>query len=236
MQEHGSSDYELYLKTQELFACQSSLDKLCNADELQFQIVHQVEELIMRLITYTLIDIIDYIEQKNTPRILTLFKRVHKAQAIILNTLDLLTTMSPAEYQDIRLHLGNGSGKGSPGFKLILLLAKELWAAFEKNYLADKTIEQIYSIKYTHCDSYIIAEALLEFDANWEQFLQQHIQLVDRTIGLQARSLKGTPTKMLYDRLQLKLFPALWGIRSSMTDQWGQEYGYARESIREQAK
>ena len=31
-------------------------DKFCNKDELQFQVVHQVEELWMKLIAYTLLD------------------------------------------------------------------------------------------------------------------------------------------------------------------------------------
>src|SRR2546422_8504761 len=46
-------------------------------DELQFQVVHQVEELWMKLIAYTLLDIEEYMAARNTNRILTLFKRVH---------------------------------------------------------------------------------------------------------------------------------------------------------------
>ena len=43
-------DYETYLNTSDLLACQKPFDKFCNKDELQFQIVHQVEELWMKLI------------------------------------------------------------------------------------------------------------------------------------------------------------------------------------------
>ena len=50
-------DYELYLNTEALLACQKPFSALCNKDELQFQIVHQVEELWMKLIAYTLLDI-----------------------------------------------------------------------------------------------------------------------------------------------------------------------------------
>ena len=31
-------------------------------------------------------------------------------------TIEILHAMSPREYQDIRLKLGNGSGQDSPGF------------------------------------------------------------------------------------------------------------------------
>jgi tryptophan 2,3-dioxygenase len=47
-----SLDCELYLQTAALLGCQKSFDELRNPDELQFQIVHQVEELWMKLLAY----------------------------------------------------------------------------------------------------------------------------------------------------------------------------------------
>ncbi len=52
MNGEGTLDYELYLNTKALLSCQTKYQELCNADELQFQIVHQVEELWMKLIAY----------------------------------------------------------------------------------------------------------------------------------------------------------------------------------------
>ena len=49
----GDLDYEIYLNTKELLACQKEPDELCNPDELQFMIVHQVEELWMKLMATT---------------------------------------------------------------------------------------------------------------------------------------------------------------------------------------
>ncbi|RWF14244.1 MAG: tryptophan 2,3-dioxygenase, partial [Mesorhizobium sp.] len=40
-------DYGVYLRCDKLLACQKPLAEMVNADELQFQIVHQVEELWM---------------------------------------------------------------------------------------------------------------------------------------------------------------------------------------------
>ena len=62
MNGEGTLDYELYLNTKALLSCQTKFDELCNADELQFQIAHQVEELWMKLIAYTLLDIDDYLQ------------------------------------------------------------------------------------------------------------------------------------------------------------------------------
>ena len=110
MSGEGTLDYELYLNTKALLSCQSNLSELCNADELQFQVVHQVEELWMKLIAYTLLDIDDYLQQENTNRVLTLFRRVHLTQRLMIQQIALLETMSPKEYQAIRTRLGNGSG------------------------------------------------------------------------------------------------------------------------------
>src|SRR5262249_51098944 len=105
MNGEGTLDYEKYLNTKTLLGCQSDFADLCNPDEMQFQIVHQVEELWMKLIAYTLLDIDDYLQQENTNRVLTLFRRVHAAQRLMIQQIGLLETMSPKEYQDIRQRL-----------------------------------------------------------------------------------------------------------------------------------
>jgi tryptophan 2,3-dioxygenase len=95
----GTLDYEVYLSTKTLLSCQLDYDKLCNADEMQFQIVHQIEELWMKLMAYTLLDIDEYLQQENTNRVITLFRRVHTAQRLMIQQLALLETMSPKDYQ-----------------------------------------------------------------------------------------------------------------------------------------
>src|SRR6267154_2886562 len=120
MSGEGTLDYELYLNTKTLFSCQTKFDELCNADELQFQLVHQIEELWMKLIAFTLLDIDEYLQQENTNRVVTLFRRVHQTLRLMTEQLGLLETMSPKEYQEIRLQLGHGSGQESPGFRVLL--------------------------------------------------------------------------------------------------------------------
>src|ERR1700730_8124647 len=114
MNGEGTLDYELYLNTKALLSCQTKFDELCNADELQFQVVHQVEELWMKLIAYTLLDIDDYLQQENTNRVLTLFRRVHLIQRMMIQQIALLETMSPKEYQAIRTRLVKRQRPGIP--------------------------------------------------------------------------------------------------------------------------
>src|SRR5581483_7921136 len=109
MNGEGTLDYERYLNTKQLLACQKDFAEFCNHDELQFQTVHQVEELWMKLIGYTLLDVDEYLQAEETNRVVTLMKRVHIALRLMIEQLALLETMSPKEYQEIRLQLGNGS-------------------------------------------------------------------------------------------------------------------------------
>ena len=233
MNGEGTLDYELYLNTKKLLTCQKDFHEFCNADELQFQIVHQAEELWMKLIGYTLLDIDDYMQQQNTNRVITLFRRVHIALRLMTEQLALLETMSPKEYQEIRLVLGNGSGQESPGFRTLLRMHPLLWHTFKKCYLERHglTVEKIYHTEYSHSDAYVVAEALAEFDELFQKFRYHHLQLIHRSIGLGAKSLKGRSVELLNEGLRTSFFPELWEIRNKMTDTWGQKYGVVRDSI-----
>jgi len=233
MNGEGTLDYELYLKTKPLLSCQKDFHELCNADELQFQIVHQIEELWMKLIGYTLLDIDDYLQQENTNRVLTLFRRVHIIQKLMIEQIALLETMSPKEYQEIRLLLGNGSGQESPGFRVLLKMYQPLWSSFKAQYL-DKhglTVEKIYDSGYAHGDAYVVAEAMVEFDELFQRFRYHHMQLIYRSIGIGAKSLKGRPIEILEQGMRQQFFPELWEIRHQMTDAWGEQYGVKREPL-----
>jgi tryptophan 2,3-dioxygenase len=233
MNGEGTLDYELYLNTKALLHCQKEFSAFCNRDELQFQVVHQIEELWMKLIGYTLLDIDEYLQQENTHRVVTLFRRVHIALQLMIDQLALLETMSPKEYQEIRLQLGNGSGQESPGFRTILKMHPHLWTSFEAAYLTRRglTVEKIYNTEYNHGDAYVVAEALAEFDELFQKFRYHHFQLIHRTIGFGAKSLKGRAVEILQEGMKTVFYPPLWDIRNKMTDAWGAQYGVKRDSI-----
>jgi tryptophan 2,3-dioxygenase len=229
----GRFDYELYLNTPRLLSCQKGFDEFCNQDELMFQVVHQSEELWMKLIAWTLLGIDDYLQARNTNRVLTLFTRVYRCLHQMTAALEVLETMSPKEYQEIRLQLGNGSGQESPGFRTLLQMFRPLWQSYKSAYLdhAGRTVEQIYDSGYAHDDAYMVAEALAEYDELFQKFRFHHVQLIHRSIGLGAKSLKGRSVDLLEEGMRTKFFPELWTIRHEMTDAWGGSYGVKRESI-----
>ena len=233
MNGQGMLDYEIYLNTQILLSCQKDFHELCNQDELQFQIVHQSVELWMKLIGYTLLNIDDYLQKEKTNRVITLFNRVHRIQRIMLQQLELLETMSPKEYQEIRVTLGNGSGQESPGFRTLLKMHQPIWKSFQTYYLEQYglTVEKIYESDYCHCNAYVVAEALAEYDELFQKFRYYHIQLIQRSIGTGSQSLKGRSVGLLEAGMRMKLFPELWEVRNQMTDAWGSQYGRVREAL-----
>lgn len=141
--------------------------------------------------------------------------------------------MSPKDYQEIRLLLGNGSGQESPGFRTLLKMPTDLWATFTEAYLegGQRSLEQIYDSEYSRDEAYMIAEALAEFDEQFQKFRNAHMQLIYRSIGVAADSLKGRPVEILNEGLRQKFFPALWKVRADMTDRWGQAYGKKRDAL-----
>lgn len=226
-------DYGVYLAVDRLLACQKPLADLCTPDELQFQIVHQVEELWMKLIAFTLGEIDAQMAASQTFRVLGLFERVHRLQRMMIDQLGVLETMSPFDYQTIRLQLGNGSGQESPGFQLLLTLPQPLWQRFAACYLdpTGRSIADVYDSGYTHDAAYMVAEALIEFDELFQKFRAHHLYLIHRSIGMGSKSLKGRPVELLQAGGRHRFFPELWDIRAAMTDRWGGEYGVKRDSL-----
>ena len=101
---------------------------------------------------HAVMDIDEYLQQENTNRVLTLFRRIHAMQRMMIGQIGLLETMSPKEYQAIRQRLGNGSGQESPGFRTLLKMYQPIWNSFEQAYLQKHglTVEKIYNSQYDH--------------------------------------------------------------------------------------
>lgn len=229
----GQKDYELYIRTASLHACQKDTQALCNGDELTFQITHQVEELWAKLVVYTLLQIEDTLKARNTQLTLTYFARVHKAMHKMCDAMNVLETMSPKRYQEIRTHLGNGSGSESPGFRAMLKVSKPLWDVYQAHYLAPtgRTVADVYDTGFAHDDAFCIAEAMLGYDELFQKFRYTHLKLVQRTIGIGTSSIKGRPVDLLEETSRAQFYPQLWAIRHQMTEAWGQDYGVVRPSL-----
>ena len=118
---------------------------------------------------------------------------------------------------------------------MLLTMYEPLWESYKAAYLdgQGRTIEDVYHTGYKHDDAYMVAEALVEYDELFHKFRYHHIQLIHRSIGISAKSLKGRPVELLQHGLQMQFFPELWEIRSKMTDAWGhaEVFGYAADDV-----
>jgi tryptophan 2,3-dioxygenase len=218
------TDYEKYIRTEELLALQKpELDLTC-ADERQFQIVHQVAELWMKLIEFELLRHATFLKEDNGPRAVSLMKRVNMIQHCLLQQLDLLDTMSPKDYMIVRTGLGRGSGQESPGFKTMLRLPGEtVWPAFEQ-FLEGKgkTLREVYEDPDGCHEIFQVAEGLVDYDQQLQIWRYRHLLIVYRIIGVGTPSLKGKPSDLLAHGMKQRFFPKLWEIRDELFSAWTQ--------------
>ena len=89
----------------------------------------------------------------------------------------------------------------------------DLWRAFKASYLDARglSVEDVYDISYDHGDSYVVAEALIEFDELFQKFRANHLYLIHRSIGLGSKSLKGRPVELLQAGALHRFFPRVVG-------------------------
>src|SRR2546423_12581703 len=126
----GSSDYERYLRTDELLALQKGPDEWVHRDELLFQSVHQSSELWLKHAWVEVEEATRLVEARDVAAALRLLRRANESLAYVLGFLRHLELMSPWEYQEVRRVLGHGSGFDSPGFREIRHVSPPLLEAF----------------------------------------------------------------------------------------------------------
>ena len=229
------TDYEKYIRTQELLSLQKPAAELSCHDELQFQIVHQVAELWMRLIAHELEHATQLVRGDELLSAIATLRRVSRVQALLLDQLGLLDTMAPKEYMTIRTVLGQGSGQESPGFKTLLRLPGELvWPEVEKLLArCGVALCTIYEDQRANEMLFQLCEGLLDVDQALQLWRQRHLTLVYRIIGAGTPSLKGKPSELLERGSKQRFFPALWDVREEVFAEWtrtmpnqGKDTGY----------
>ncbi len=218
----GLTDYEKYIRTEELLSLQKPPEALSCHDELQFQVVHQASELYMKLIEHELRFVAQLLETKDLARVVTTLRRVANAQRVLLHSVDLLDTMAPTDYMTIRLGLGRGSGQESPGFRTMLKLPGDIvWPAFASFLETEKvSLRQIYNEPHTHHQLFQVCEGLLDYDQLLQSWRQRHLMLVYRIIGTGTPSLKGKHSDLLSHGMKTRFFPALWDVRDELFGDW----------------
>lgn len=218
----GLTDYEKYIRTEELLALQKAPEALTCHDEMQFQIVHQAHELYMKLIEHELRYMCQLLGEGQTARAITTLTRIARTQRVLLSSIDLLDTMAPSDYMTIRTGLGRGSGQESPGFRTMLKLPGEIvWPAVAA--FLDKqgvSLRQIYEHPHDHHQLFQVCEGLVDYDQLLQSWRYRHLLLVYRIIGTGTPSLKGKHSDLLMHGMKQRFFPKLWDVRDDVFADW----------------
>jgi tryptophan 2,3-dioxygenase len=216
------TDYEKYIRTTELLALQKPAGELSTHDEMQFQIVHQVAELWMKLIDHELARAARLIDENHVGPAIATLHRVNAVQTLLLHQLDLLDTMAPKDYMTIRTVLGHGSGQESPGFRKLVRIAGENLEPALQRLLRRRsvTLREVYEEHDRHDEMYRLCEALLNFDQQLQIWRQRHLLLVYRIIGAGTPSLKGKHSELLEKGMKQRFLPELWDVRDEVFAEW----------------
>ena len=260
-----SLSYSQYLNLDKLLAAQHPLSY--QHDEMLFIVIHQVSELWMKLCLHELNATIDCVRRDDLGPTFKMLARVSTIQQQLLQSWDVLATITPSDYSAFRNTLGRSSGFQSPQYRMLEFLignkhadtinvfrgdpatfemlqralrspslydevlrllsrrgldvpAEAIDRDFTQPYQASKQVAaawlSVYHNSVKDWDLYELAERLVDLDYKFQLWRFTHVKTVERIIGYK-RGTGGTGgVSYLTKALELKFFPELWTIRTSM--------------------
>jgi tryptophan 2,3-dioxygenase len=232
----GKLDYEIYLRTTDLLSLQTSSNELVDPDELMFQIVHQAQEVWLKLLSHELTETVCDLDRNALWDVAARLDRAVRIAHCLAEELRVLETLTPDTYRVIRRSLGSGSGQESPGYNAVRTAAAYVATALDR-LLTDRGVSviEIYGpATRSMPELRRICELLVDFDENYQMWLVTHFMLVRRTIGVDrtTKALDGVSTQVLIGRMTRPLFRELWKAREEMTANWDREGGHAPGAAR----
>jgi tryptophan 2,3-dioxygenase len=109
--------YADYLRLPELLACQTRLTP--QHDEMLFIIIHQASELWMKLCLHEIGAAIRQIRADDLGPAFKMMARVARVQVNLIQSWEILSTMTPADYSGFRSTLGKSSGFQSYQYRML---------------------------------------------------------------------------------------------------------------------
>jgi tryptophan 2,3-dioxygenase len=260
-----SQSYGQYLSLEQILSAQRPVS--FEHDEMLFIIIHQTSELWMKLCLHELTAALDHIRRDDLGPSFKMLARVSRIQAQLVQSWDVLATMTPAEYSAFRNHLGRASGFQSFQYRMLEFVIgnknadtiavhkrdPRAYAALEaalhspsiydeslrllsrrgfeipqeyvdrdwsKPYVANKQVAAAWLAVYhshdANWDLYELAEKLVDLDHKFQLWRFSHMKTVERIIGYKRGTGGTSGVSYLNKALELRFFPELWTIRTSM--------------------
>ena len=260
-----SLSYAQYLNLDKLLDAQHPLSY--QHDEMLFIVIHQVSELWMKLCLHELNATIDCVRRDDLGPTFKMLARVSTIQQQLLQSWDVLATITPSDYSAFRNTLGRSSGFQSSQYRMLEfrignknadtievfrsdpstyeLLERALRSPslydevlrllsrrgldvpseaidrdFSLPYQANKQVAaawlSVYHNSVKDWDLYELAERLVDLDYKFQLWRFTHVKTVERIIGYKRGTGGTSGVAYLTKALELKFFPELWTIRTSM--------------------
>lgn len=221
----GSSDYEKYIRTQELYRLQKPPEQWANEEELLFQVVHQAMELWLKVLIQHLDQVRAWMDADNTHEAARFLNRGAEILDWLAESLKFPRSMAPWDYHKIRVGLGRGSGQESPTYKALHKAVPPVLASFE-SLLKRRgvTIDQIHQDRENQQELYDLAWAMHQFDQEIQHWKFRHFHVVKRIIGDAVMSLKNIPASSLKETAHEAQFPDLWAAINRTTDAYNKQH------------
>lgn len=214
----AATDYERYLRTDELLALQKAPAEMVHRDELLFQTIHQSSELWLKLACVEVEEAITAVDRDEVWAAVRLLRRATGALDLVSSNTTMLEHIAPWDYRAVRTALGHGSGFDSPGFRRAHDVSPRLGQAFAR-LLARRRLDlvSLYRNAASHEDVFQAAERLVDWDQKLILWRTLHLKIVERIIGGHVIGTQGTPVEVLGRRIDVRYFQDLWDVRNTLT-------------------
>lgn len=260
-----SPSYGQYLRLDRLLAAQQP--RSGEHDEMLFIVMHQASELWMKLCIHELEAAMHHLRRDELDPTFKMLARVARVQAQLVQSWEVLATMTPSDYSAFRERLGRASGFQSYQYRMLeylignrnaalievhrpdplvhaalervlaspslydeclRLLARRGWAIpahrlerdWSEPYAADPAVTAawlgVYRDSEEHWDLYELAEKLVDLDHKFQLWRYSHLKTVERIIGYKRGTGGTSGVAYLARALELRFFPELWELRTSM--------------------
>ena len=214
----AATDYERYLRTDELLALQKTPDQMAHRDELLFQTIHQASELWLKLACFEIEAAISLLDRDEVWAGVRLLRRAVGVLDLVEAQTSMLEHIAPWDYRGVRTQLGHGSGFDSPGFRRAHEVSPRLGDAFTR-LLARRKLDlvRLYRESAAHEDVFQAAERLIDWDQKLILWRTLHLKLVERIIGGHVIGTQCTPVEVLGRRIDVRCYQDLWDVRNTLT-------------------
>jgi tryptophan 2,3-dioxygenase len=214
----AATDYERYLRTDELLSLQKPPEAMAHRDELLFQTIHQTAELWLKLACFEVEAAAAALDRHDVWPAVRQLRRATDAIDLVSSGTRMLEHLAPWDYHSVRRALGHGSGFDSPGFRRTHDVSPRLGEAFAR-LIQHRGLElqRLYMKTDANEDVFQLAERMLDWDQRLVEWRALHLHLVERVIGGHVIGTQGTPVEVLGRRINVRYYEDLWNVRNALT-------------------